>query len=370
MRHGRHPVLLSVLVLLVACGGGASVPDVAESPTGRATPVATATTTTAPAASLDVIDTTVGIRTVDTTTFVDGSDGDPLDVGDTVRTDAVGFGQVFHADGSLTRVDVDSEVTVTALDSTATRVDADITLDVGRVWNRIGEDPDARYEVTTDVGTAAVRGTAFDVDCREDVRDGGCLFAVYGGEVEVAPTADDPVVLVAYEYVFVAADGTIAEQGEIAPDLTTPAFLDGDWVRRNDPLDVAAGFDPIEGLEDAPAPAPLAFGVVYDCGDVGGGATSYYRFYEDGLVLDVSSTGTAADVDGWMVRPEDKAGSTNPSAEYGSGTWTLDGDRLQGSTTENVTVTFDGTVAADGTFTATFTSTNGNVSEDTCVPSA
>ena len=67
--------------------------------------------------------------------FTEAEDGQPLESGDVVRTDATGFAEVAYADGSLSRLDAETTLTVVVLDGDATLPEIELDLDVGRVWN-------------------------------------------------------------------------------------------------------------------------------------------------------------------------------------------------------------------------------------------
>jgi len=69
----------------------------------------------------------------------------------------------------------------------------------------------------------------------------------------------------------------------------------------------------------------------------------YIRFYEDGTVLTVSSTGSASNVIDWLT--VDRVGSPGVSI----GVYELDGDQISFSaTSERGTVDYEGDVLADG----------------------
>jgi len=105
-------------------------------------------------------------------------------------------------------------------------------VDVGRTWNRVQEldDADDEYEVTTPVGTAAVRGTVFATDCASKRR---CTFTVLEGTVRVTPTDGDPVDVPAGQALIVTA-------GE-EPGRRTSADLDDPWIVKNQDLDAQRG---------------------------------------------------------------------------------------------------------------------------------
>lgn len=107
-------------------------------------------------------------------------------VGDVVETDSTGQAQLDYADGSLTRLGPDSKLTINELGAAEAQRTA-VTVDVGQSWHRVTElvADGARYEVTTAVGVAAVKGTAFDVNCTSA---SACTITVIEGVVEFTTT--------------------------------------------------------------------------------------------------------------------------------------------------------------------------------------
>jgi hypothetical protein len=159
--------------------------------------------------SADVVSATLGIITtnIDTDTgegFSDAVEGEELTVGDRVRTDDTGFAEVTYHDGSWMRVESEATLTIEDL------VDGDggqvvsTSIDTGEAWNRVAElsEPEDGFTVDTPVASAAVRGTAFAIDC-EGVTS--CTFSVVEGEVLVTPEVGDPVTLTAGQSLTVTA---------------------------------------------------------------------------------------------------------------------------------------------------------------------
>ncbi len=183
--------------------------------------------------------------------------GDPTEVkekdeahlGDTVQTDSAGRAQLDYPDGSLTRLGPDTKLTVDVLDAAEAQRTA-LTLDVGQSWHRVEKlvAEKAQYEVSTPVGVASVKGTAFEVDCTpakvctitviegvvEFTTEDGTVLEINPYQRLVVPNPDggDPAVTVAPVDV-VQADEWIT--GNIAADKITqevPAeavTLAGDW---------------------------------------------------------------------------------------------------------------------------------------------
>jgi len=163
------------------------------------------------------------------------SEAQPVELGDLIRTDGSGFAEVTYFDGSLTRLDVDTEFTVVALSDAPEASVVRSEMGVGRTWQRVeelsGEDV---FEVETAVATAVVRGTAFVIECPSPVE---CSFSVFEGSVEVV-VGDRSVVVEAGESVTVTAE----EVGEPGPLVGDPLVDDG-WLARNVGLDDDKGFE-------------------------------------------------------------------------------------------------------------------------------
>lgn len=169
-------------------------------------------------------------------TFRAGEDGEPLVVRDLVRTDAAGFAEVRWVAGALARLDVDTVLEVTALDLETGQPTVSTRLEVGRVWNRL-ESGAADYEVTTDVGTAAVRGTGFLVSCVPL-----CTFGVAEGVLSLVTTLGVEIELQPGEQITVDADGQ--------PGTIEPFDIDDAWVQENLQRDEDLGFPGVTGTFD------------------------------------------------------------------------------------------------------------------------
>ena len=222
----RVVVALVVAATLVACGGGGDV--VVDDALARLSVAA------------DIVD----VRAGEQVAFRPGAVGEGLGGGDDVRTGQPGYAELAYRDGSLTRLDINAEFTVTDVAAEADAPTIRLELDVGRAWNRVADGAD--FEVSTDVGTAAVRGTAFDVDCR-DPDNIGCVVTVVEGQVSVTGDAGDQVDLVAVQRVTVAPDGSLGE----VEDLTLAQLRGDPWLGGNLAVDTARGFP---ALADATGP--------------------------------------------------------------------------------------------------------------------
>ncbi len=184
---------------------------------------------------VDVADEPIDLAAAE---FRAGEDGEPLVVSDVVRTDPSGFAEVAWFEGGLARVDAASTYRLVEFDATPGAAVVVTELEVGRIWNRLRGGTASTYEVRTDVGTAAVRGTAFWVEC---VRGGPCTFAVLEGTVVVR--TDDGV-----EFVLSAGEEVSVGAGDTEPSVG-PTDAQRPWVLRNTQLDTDAGFGPLGGSD-------------------------------------------------------------------------------------------------------------------------
>lgn len=214
-----------VVVALVvgACGGGGGGEDAGPA----------AATRGPAAATLQVRDEAAQRRPEATSTFARAADGEELSIGDTVRTNGTGFVQVDYRDGSLTRLDSNAELTLTALSATGDAQRIAGRLEGGRAWSNVREltSSEGSYELETPVATAAVRGTLFDTDCTDEA--GSCTFVVAEGIVVVTPRGGEPIELRGGDSVTVRPDGSTSRNA-----LQTLDRLRQDpWIARNLGLD-------------------------------------------------------------------------------------------------------------------------------------
>ncbi len=94
--------------------------------------------------------------------------GAELVVGDVIKTGASAMATVDFFGDSQTRLDENTELTVSAAAPESEGVGIHLKLEVGRVWSRVMRvlDLDAAFSIETNDVVATVRGTAFDVEKR------------------------------------------------------------------------------------------------------------------------------------------------------------------------------------------------------------
>ncbi len=244
--------LAAVVLLASACGGGDD--GEADTATGpgdddSGEPAGDDSAEAGALAEAIRIDAAVDARVADAADFVGVTDPVPVAVGDEVRTDSTGFAEIAYFDGSVTRLDVETDFEVVELvDSPGDSV-IRTQMGVGRTWHRVqalsGNDT---YEAETSVATAVVRGTAFVIECTETA----CTFTVLEGTLELVLPPDGPtIVLEAGEVLTIEADTAPGE-----PELLTSDLLAvDDWLARNNDLDQDSGNDDLAGETAAPPAA-------------------------------------------------------------------------------------------------------------------
>ena len=158
-------------------------------------------------ASLAILEGSVTVEDAEGTH--DGADGETLDEGDVVRTGVDGRAEIRFFDGSVTRLDRETQFEVTQLEVLEEGGGKQVvaTQTGGRTFSRVVKltDSESRFEVATPTATASVRGTIFDT---RNLPDGGSVVWVLEGAVAVTGTDERLVMVHAFEGVRVDGDGT------------------------------------------------------------------------------------------------------------------------------------------------------------------
>ena len=181
------------------------------------------------------IESGVEVRLGDEALYVALADPEPVAVGDRVRTDDTGYAEVTYLDGSLSRLDIDTEFEVIDLVDDAGNSATRTSMEIGRTWHRVeslGEDES--FTVETSQATATVRGTAFVIDCPTTEE---CSFLVIEGVVELT-LADGSVILVVGPATVQVVDGVAGP----VTTVTLDQVLADPWLADNVTRDTAAGF--------------------------------------------------------------------------------------------------------------------------------
>ena len=186
-------------------------------------------------ATLEVIDRAIDVER-DESGYEQGESGMGLAVGDSVRADATGFGEVQFFDGSWMRIEASAIVAIEELAATDDGHSVRTSITGGRSWQRVEELTDSgdRFEVETPVGTAAVRGTGFSIDCT--LGEETCEFMVPEGRVQVTVSADTKVVVEAGERLLVEKGEDPGEPDRMVPD----EMYNDPWIAKNLELDAEA----------------------------------------------------------------------------------------------------------------------------------
>jgi hypothetical protein len=253
----RRGLVLLALATVSACGGGADGGDdevAIETTTVEVATTSTPADTVAPTTTLPAVPASANPIDAGVEAKLGTAEFDvitaPIDVvtGDLVRTDSTGFAEVVYPDGSLTRLDVDTEFEIVTITDDAGAATTRTKLDTGRVWNRVqtlGEEDE--FSTETSVATATVRGTAFVVECRQP---DSCSFTALEGTVEIEIDGEAPFLLEAPNSVTVTAAGA----GDAVPVAFDAAFSDP-WIAENAALDVDAGFPSAAEMYEVHGPA-------------------------------------------------------------------------------------------------------------------
>ncbi len=215
--------LVTTALLLGACGGGDPEPTSAD---GAALDLLEADH------SADIADIEAGAG-AQPGPFRPGIDGELLVIGEQVSTPSQNEAVVQWLTGVVTHVQPDTIYTLVNYSLDPGDVQIVTRLDVGRTWHKVQLGATDGFDVETSVGTAAVRGTAFGVNCS----DNGCSFSVAEGVVEVTTTLGIVVEVRSGESVLVAPDGVAGGIEE----FTTLDEQNAESVRRD--LDAGRDYD-------------------------------------------------------------------------------------------------------------------------------
>lgn len=184
--------------------------------------------------------------------YLTGRSGEHLAVGNHLRTDPSGRGQVDYDDRSVTRLDRSTHFVVEDLGSADRAIR--VHLETGRAWNKVERltGTQTRFRISTPNAVATVRGTTFDVACNPQRT---CVFVVLSGRVLVEPRRGAPLELGPMQSLTIGPDGRVvpprANPG-LGISAVTPADLAGDdWFGWNSAIELT-------GTPPAPSPQPTA----------------------------------------------------------------------------------------------------------------
>ena len=130
------------------------------------------------------------LNTKDGTEIRELGTGDELFPNMRVKTDATGLAEIHFADGSVARIDSNTELVLEggSYNSEKQSLVVRINLLLGRVWSKVVglTTPESAWEVKTTNAVATVRGTAFGMEFTDGVS------SVIGSENQVAVVPIDP----------------------------------------------------------------------------------------------------------------------------------------------------------------------------------
>lgn len=155
-------VYISLAIIVVIVGGYFALFDNRNKANVSQTESAVTTETTG---WIDIVSSKVSIID-DSGVFVkDLATGDAIPSGTTIKTDATGKGSIYFSDGSSIKIEPNTVLKVSegTYDSKSGTLKVKVTLDSGKIWNKITNlaTPESHWEAKTGSAVATVRGTAF-----------------------------------------------------------------------------------------------------------------------------------------------------------------------------------------------------------------
>ena len=192
-------------------------------------------------AQLNVIEASVEVKIPERGKFDQVGSGAPLAEGSVIRTDRTGLASIAYADGSLTRIGPSSTYELVRLRTEDRRREIVGNLDTGQTFHRVSKvtGSGSRFEVHTSKAVAAVRGTAFAVQCFTSVT---CEVGVTEGTVGVITPEGREVRVPAGQRVMVGADGELG--------ALKPLSQSDEWIAANANLDAAAPAQTVPSTTD------------------------------------------------------------------------------------------------------------------------
>ncbi len=208
--HGRRvgviATILGAIILLVVVGAIAS----------RAKP--TLAQLRVRAADVDIVHAGKG--------SVRASDGADVELGDVIKTSDTGQAVVGFVDGSVTRLDSNTRISIRQLQSTRSGDQIAIALASGRVWDHVRDatSPKDSFQVRLSNVVMSSSGSTFLTDCRTS---DACYVVDFDGTTHVAAKNGDELDLDVGNCAQIAPDGSLD-----SCDATKLGLIDS-WVRSN-----------------------------------------------------------------------------------------------------------------------------------------
>jgi hypothetical protein len=239
---GRVCLALCVVTLVVGTAGIAEAKP-AKKPKAPKKPAVTL-------ATLKVLGPTVQVKSAGKANYATAKSGRVLHQGDAIKTDTSGLAEIDYTDGSLTRLGVSTEYTLTTLTDKQGARQTKGTLTVGQTWNRAAKvTQSGSFEVTAGGATAAVEGTAFAYSCQQTPTGLLCQVVDVVDNVNVSSTAGGVTALDPATSV----DLTNGVPGDVT-DLSFEDLASNTFIFNNVTLDYFSGKG--AGVDEFPPPPP------------------------------------------------------------------------------------------------------------------
>ncbi len=149
--------VVSIFLLVTKARGSQKKPEVANN---QVQGVETTVTSDEGLPKLEIFQAGIALKLPDSETFVEGKDGQEIPVGTILKTDATGRAQVLYPNGSVTRVDFNSQMQLEEFSNNGFQ--AKVKLSSGRIWSRVvkllGKES---FQTESQNLVASIRGTSF-----------------------------------------------------------------------------------------------------------------------------------------------------------------------------------------------------------------
>lgn len=119
---------------------------------------------------LEITTDTVMVRLAGSEEYQPGVEGMEITAGSSIKTDENGRAQVIYPNGSSTRIDINSEMTIQ--EYTKAPFNVTVSLSLGRIWNRVAKLlGNESYQTVSPSVVATVRGTSYGHSLRDTFND-------------------------------------------------------------------------------------------------------------------------------------------------------------------------------------------------------
>jgi hypothetical protein len=191
------------------------------------------------AATLEVLNSGVEVKRVDTAAWIPVKVEAIVGVGDTIRTDATGHARItFFTDGIDTELLPGTEYGITKFEGTGDSFTLSVEVLIGQTTQRIGRALDAgsSYDVQTPAMSLTARGTAFDIRVEPSGRAG---MLVSDGTVEAGGDDESTASVPPSFGIRAETDSTLSDVVHATTFAELDAALDGCDVAFTTPDDVS-----------------------------------------------------------------------------------------------------------------------------------